>query len=337
MTDSMPEAPNKSGAILRAAREEMSLSLEQVANELHLRPSVVKAIEDENYSEFSSDVFLKGYFRSYCRLVNLHETRMMELLDQQLLSRKKEAQDKEQLANKIVLAKKRKKLFITFLVFIAGLALVGFAYQMATQNSSTEENAITVTDVSKKTNEEQVISDQNERVEIKNSDAGSDNQDVEIDKPIQSNEYESVQSNDDESLQDSVNGVIEEVNVVSDENLKEESFKQQLEETTEEAEAQSTQHSESDSISIESVLSASFTGDCWFKVTDGTGKTVIAALKKEGSVSNFTGLAPFHIIIGDASKVSLEFENMPVNLSPYTARNGRAELTLKPSDSVSEG
>ena len=90
-TDEMPTTSDSTfpGRILRAAREELNYSIEQVAQELHLRPSVVLAMEEEKYEEFSSDVFLKGYFRSYCRLVNLHEERMVDLLESQLQGLKK--------------------------------------------------------------------------------------------------------------------------------------------------------------------------------------------------------------------------------------------------------
>ena len=71
--DEVSDSANNSfpGRILRAAREELNFTVEQVAEELHLRPSVVLSMEAEKYEDFSSVVFLKGYFRSYCRLVNL--------------------------------------------------------------------------------------------------------------------------------------------------------------------------------------------------------------------------------------------------------------------------
>ncbi len=68
MTESMSESL-QAGLILATARNERQLSIEQVANELHLRPTVVRSMEEEKYSDFNSDVFLKGYFRSYCRLL----------------------------------------------------------------------------------------------------------------------------------------------------------------------------------------------------------------------------------------------------------------------------
>ena len=101
MTESPQDISSSPGKILKAARDELKYSIEHVAHELHLRACVVQAMEDEDYDQFSSDVFLKGYFRSYCRLVHLHEERMVELLDKQLSSRQKDREDAALLEKKI--------------------------------------------------------------------------------------------------------------------------------------------------------------------------------------------------------------------------------------------
>ncbi|WP_197475760.1 RodZ family helix-turn-helix domain-containing protein, partial [Oleiphilus sp. HI0043] len=88
MSKETADISSSPGLILRTAREELKFSIDHVAHDLHLRASVVQSMENEDYDDFSSDVFLKGYFRSYCRLVNLHEERMVELLEVQLRTRK---------------------------------------------------------------------------------------------------------------------------------------------------------------------------------------------------------------------------------------------------------
>jgi len=130
MKDSSQEMQQSPGLILRAARDELKFSVDHVAHELHLRSSVVKAMEEEDYEQFNSDVFLKGYFRSYCRLVNLHEERMIELLDKQLCSRKQEREDAALQLKKLGQAKSRKKAFsiIAVVAFIVCVGGVGYSY-----------------------------------------------------------------------------------------------------------------------------------------------------------------------------------------------------------------
>ena len=77
-----------------------------------------------------------------------------------------------------------------------------------------------------------------------------------------------------------------------------------------------------------SIFEAVFTGDCWFKLTDGNQKTVFAALKGEGDRISYSGVTPFKVVLGDASKAILTFEGKSINLKSHTANNGRAQLTL---------
>ena len=77
-----------------------------------------------------------------------------------------------------------------------------------------------------------------------------------------------------------------------------------------------------------SIFEASFSGDCWFKLVDANGKTVFAALKRRGETVTYSGLAPFNIVLGDASKVEISFNHAAINLKSHTAKNGRAQLTL---------
>tara|TARA_R110002074_G_scaffold32940_1_gene91833 strand:+ start:8451 stop:9410 length:960 start_codon:yes stop_codon:yes gene_type:complete len=319
MSDALSETPSKSGLVLKAAREELSLSLDQVAHELHLRPSVVKAIEDEDYDEFSSDVFLKGYFRSYCRLVNLHDARMMELLDQQLLIRKQQAEHAEQKITKITQSKKRKKLLVTLLVFVVCLSLVAFTYYVTSKDE---------TKVSKL-----VINERSLPV-ITESDvlaSGAESSRTALDQ---------AQLNDAETLVEettySDNGLLVTPDLL--ENPEQTTASTLSAEETKLTETKLTETASNvDALPSESLLTAKFSGDCWFKLIDNTGKVVIADLKNENDEVSFSGNTPFHIVIGDASKISLTLNQKLIDLSPYTSRNGRAELTLNQSKVVNEG
>lgn len=59
------------GERLRSARKARALSLEQVAESLHLDESVVLALEDERFETFGAPVFVRGHLKAYARLVGL--------------------------------------------------------------------------------------------------------------------------------------------------------------------------------------------------------------------------------------------------------------------------
>lgn len=59
------------GLLLRAARAQAGLGLEQVAERLHLLPAVVSALEADDYACIRNATFVRGYLRNYSRLLGL--------------------------------------------------------------------------------------------------------------------------------------------------------------------------------------------------------------------------------------------------------------------------
>jgi cytoskeleton protein RodZ len=69
-----PAAANASvtaGALLRAAREQAGLSIDAVAQQLKLAPRQVKALEDDDFALLPGRTFVRGFARNYARLAKL--------------------------------------------------------------------------------------------------------------------------------------------------------------------------------------------------------------------------------------------------------------------------
>ena len=66
------------GERLQAARIKMDLSLEDVAARMHLSPSILDSIEENNFDEITAPIFVKGYLRAYARIVSLGEDEMIQ-------------------------------------------------------------------------------------------------------------------------------------------------------------------------------------------------------------------------------------------------------------------
>ncbi len=84
-SDSLQESGPGAGALLRQAREARGATVEQVAAALKLRPRQVEAIEDERYETLGSATYVRGFVRSYARLVELDGDALLALLDRQAL------------------------------------------------------------------------------------------------------------------------------------------------------------------------------------------------------------------------------------------------------------
>jgi len=302
------------GRILRAAREELNYSLDQVAQELHLRPSVVLAMEEEKYDDFSSDVFLKGYFRSYCRLVNLHEERMVDLLESQLKGLQKDIEDAAHLIKKEKQVKKQKKAFIGLLLAALIVGIFSFLISLFYKGDDTagliEPSSESISEITVSTETKSQNNVLKKPVGIDNASLKATN--VSTEKEINT----IVAPNDIPTLDEKVGQI-----ATSESEEKKPIANEQVEQIVSEPVAENMTNSLS-------LFEASFSGDCWFKLVDGNQKTVFAALKKDGDRISYTGVTPFKIVLGAASKAVLSFDGDVINLKSHTANNGRAQLTL---------
>ena len=79
-TDTESKTPTASGELLAAAtpgarlkkaRLEQNLEIAETAEKLHLSPGVVKALEADDFQSLPNATFVKGYLRSYARLLDI--------------------------------------------------------------------------------------------------------------------------------------------------------------------------------------------------------------------------------------------------------------------------
>ena len=76
-------APHTTGERLRLAREQLGLSQQVVAERLCLKVSTVRDIEEDKAPAELAATFLRGYIRSYARLVHIPEEELLPMLAQQ--------------------------------------------------------------------------------------------------------------------------------------------------------------------------------------------------------------------------------------------------------------
>lgn len=71
------------GGILRHAREQLGLSQQMVAEKLCLKVSTVCDIENNQVNPNLASTFLRGYIRSYARLVHISEEILLPMMEKQ--------------------------------------------------------------------------------------------------------------------------------------------------------------------------------------------------------------------------------------------------------------
>ena len=74
-------------------------------------------------------------------------------------------------------------------------------------------------------------------------------------------------------------------------------------------------------------ISLSFTGDCWVRVQDASGKVLALGIKSAGTNLQLSGQAPYNLTLGKASAVQLTYNGNAIDLSGYSDERA-AKLTL---------
>jgi len=69
------------GELLRAARENMKLSQEELASLLHLRINIIQALENNQFDQLAAPTYVKGYIRSFARHVELDGDELIQLYE----------------------------------------------------------------------------------------------------------------------------------------------------------------------------------------------------------------------------------------------------------------
>jgi cytoskeleton protein RodZ len=69
------------GAQLRAARDGLGLSIEEVADRLRLNEALVLAMEEDRFGLLGAPVFARGHLRNYAALVGASEREVLDAFD----------------------------------------------------------------------------------------------------------------------------------------------------------------------------------------------------------------------------------------------------------------
>ena len=311
------------GPILKAARDELRLSVNEVAEKLHLRSSVVSLIESETYDDFASDVFLKGYFRSYCRLVGLHEARMVELLENQLveIQQAKEMAEKEELD---AASRAKRMRFLKHVGIASAIVIVcaftiwllmgaqGFGSSEAADASEAEAISSAVRQTTNEILADAEISSAQDtaelgdvRIESPDEQAVSDEEPIIVaeEKPLAADLISGERNDSESSGLDSESAVMTdpETNVLNEPSSGG-SFKQ---------------------------VDVVFSEECWFEAYAANGQRITAALKRAGSSFSHNGQTPLRLVFGKGSLASLSVNGEAYDFSDRIRRSGRAEITIE--------
>ncbi len=315
------------GDLLKERREALCLSQQQIAERLRLKISVIENIENNQFERGQVATFTRGYLRSYAKLVQLDEKKLLATLDA-----RGEAQHAEHSMQSFSRKTKREKHDSHIMKITWGIALIVIGISATWFWQSKQDDLM---DLDMKVNESIEAESASLGASQSLSESGPVASDFAIEPADVSNEAgveleqvneagdlsaaSEVASNEpivvdrDESIDTSIEQAASEEQVVQPE---------VVENQTEATTAETTETQEKSIVVQESstaLLAMSFSSDCWIQVTDANGKTLTTGIKKAGQSLNLDGERPLKVILGAPEAVSMTFASEPVDLSGYTS------------------
>ncbi|HDR2161171.1 TPA: cytoskeleton protein RodZ [Enterobacter cancerogenus] len=322
------------GVRLRNAREQLGLSQQAVAERLCLKVSTVRDIEEDKAPADLASTFLRGYIRSYAKLVHIPEDELLPMMEKQAPVRAAKVAPMQTFS----LGKRRKKrdgwlMSFTWLVLFVVVGLTGAWWW---QNHKAQQEEITT------------MADQSS-AELNN--AGSDNsQSVPLNTDTASASSEP-QATTDATATDTAQAQAPATDATApaaSQNNAVVSPSQANVDTAANAPAatapadSTTQPLPTDQAGVANTaadpnaLVMNFTADCWLEVSDATGKKLFSGLQRKDGTLNLTGQAPYKLKIGAPAAVQIQYQGKPVDLSRFIRTNQVARLTVNAEQSAAQ-
>ncbi len=317
------------GVRLRNAREQLGLSQQAVAERLCLKVSTVRDIEEDKAPAELASTFLRGYIRSYAKLVHIPEEELLPMMEKQAPVRAAKVAPMQSFS----LGKRRKKrdgwlMSFTWLVLFVVIGLTGAWWW---QNHKAQQEEITT------------MADQSS-AELNNS-AGEGAQSIPLNTDASATASETpaatANSPDTTTAQTAAPAVSPTTPAPADSAIV--SPSQANVETAPATTANNAvQPLPSDPAGVTAApadpnaLVMNFNADCWLEVTDATGKKLFSGLQRKDGTLNLAGQAPYKLKIGAPAAVQIQFQGKPVDLSRFIRTNQVARLTLNAEQSAAQ-
>ncbi|KAA1046385.1 cytoskeleton protein RodZ [Pseudocitrobacter sp. 73] len=321
------------GSRLRNAREQLGLSQQAVAERLCLKVSTVRDIEEDKAPAELASTFLRGYIRSYARLVHIPEEELLPMMEKQAPVRAAKVAPMQSFS----LGKRRKKrdgwlMSFTWLVLFV---VVGLTVAWWWQNHKAQQEEITT------------MADQSS-VELNNS-SNTGSQDVPLDTGATSapattdntapatTPAETAATQTPAATATPAPATDAQNNAVvapSQANVDPAATAQT---TAPVATALPTDPAQPATPAADpNALVMNFTADCWLEVTDATGKKLFSGLQRKDGNLNLVGQAPYKLKIGAPAAVQIQYQGKPVDLSRFIRTNQVARLTVNAEQSPAQ-
>ena len=330
------------GKLLLQGRLQAGLTQEQIAKELYMTVSKVKAVESDDYGRLSSETFARGYIRAYANMLKLDVVTVLNAYEKQI-----QQHDENQSvdasfthSHKNPVNKSAPKgmrgtwQFLGFLgIFFVGLWLISVWFF---DNRNETEHVLLVSDTSSLAANIDNLPANNSQA---NFSAASSVRDVsvlvndessaaaEILAAVPATQKIAVTSSSTSSAVISTSAA----KPVAESEASAIAVKDNVSDQSSLAVVSTTS---SESVKVDSAIkktgldevSFSFRGESWLEVSDSRGDVLATELQAEGSKLTLSGKAPFDVKLGNAPAVDIQLNGKKIDVIPLLGSN---VLTMK--------
>jgi cytoskeleton protein RodZ len=334
-------AAQSTGERLRNAREQLGLSQQTVAERLCLKVSTVRDIEEDKSPSDLASTFLRGYIRSYARLVHIPEDELLPMMEKQAPLRTSKVQPMQSFS----LGKRRKKrdgwlMSFTWLVLFVVVGLTGAWWW---QNHKAQQEEITSMADQPATTQSDDGSQSvpldtgsaNDSATPTNNSAGA----------VQNNRPTATAQQDPQTQPESAPQATQQPGNTADNNavvapsqanVDQTAGQQQVPANAQDPNATAASQGQlpTDAAGVTSpptdpnAIVMNFNADCWLEVRDATGKKLFSGMQRKDGSLNLTGQPPYRLKIGAPAAVQVQYQGKPVDLSRFIRTNQVARFTL---------
>lgn len=306
------------GDRLQAARIEQGITIEDIARQMNLNVQIIKSIEADDYADLQSPIFMRGYLRTYARLVGINEDETIKIFGEFYQQDDPDIRTIGNTSPEISSNDIRVK-WMTYIVIIGLLGLLSVWW---VNNYRISETSETVTETSGSSisqdsieNSEIVIESTENKVVINTAD--NDN--------IKSLEFEEVTTvgskidiaSIDEPIEQDSNETVSEVSAPLESNVQDEVVVQevtnndvelstQVEEPIETIVLPKQYTKEVNASQGSDVLEITVIAASWGNIKDFNKFNLIQDLMNNGETYRFVGQAPFNVFLGNGYGVELK-------------------------------
>ena len=314
------------GAMLRARREKLGLSQQDIADKLFLKSKQINDLENDVIDEKSSVTFTKGYVRNYAKQLGMNSHEVIEAFERYHNQTSVPSSEKLQSFSKRVAKQTHddRWMMVTYVILL--LIIAGVVMWWYQQPNDEAVSDVPLTEAVKREAANTPITSEggaSNRTQLGGSDLSSDpasststNNDLlnsnasSIDEPV-------IDEESDVFAQD---GSINEGAISApDADINESNNLTALVSRNSQSEPNLEIAAKSNAAPISMVFT--FVDDCWVNIKDASGEAIAYGVKQKGRVMEIQGVPPVEVTLGAPDNVRISVNGETVDISSY--QNGK--------------